>query len=188
MVSAGIESVPVAENDLHWFCLRDLKRPNAKVKAYQQLAEDGFRVFTPLRETISVVRGRKTRSLRPFISDLLFVQSTREALDPVIQKTPTLQYRFVKGGQYLEALTVPDSQMEDFIRAAAWGDNTEYLKPGEISKAMIGRPVRIIGGPLDSVEGKVLAIRGKKNRRVLIEIQGLLSLTFEVTPDLIKLI
>lgn len=188
MVSAGIESVSRNENEPRWFCLRDLKRPNAKLKAYQQLADDGFKVFTPLKETISVVKGRKTKTLRPFISDLLFVRSTREELDPVIQKTPTLQYRFVKGGQYLEALTVPDIQMEAFIKVATFGDKTEYFQPGEINKSMIGRPVRIIGGPLDSVEGKVLAIRGKKNRRVVIEIQEFLSMTFEVSSDLLKLI
>lgn len=188
MVSAGIESAPRTENDLRWYCLRDLKRSNAKLKGYQQLAEEGFRVFTPLKETVRILRGRKVKSLKPFISDLLFVHSTRESLDPAIRKIPTLQYRFVKGGQYLEALTVPDRQMEDFIKAATLGNETRYLNPGEIKRDLIGKSVRVIGGPLDAVEGKVLSIRGKKNRRVLIEIQGLLSLTFEVTPDLLKLI
>lgn len=171
---------------MQWYCLRDLKRPNAKLKGYQQLADDGFRVFTPLKEKVSISAGKKVRNLRPVISDLLFVKSTREQLDKIIEKIPTLQYRFVKGGAYQEAMTVGDREMEDFIRVATLGNETRYLNPEEIDKSIIGKRVRVIGGPLDAVEGRVLSIRGKKNRRVLIELHGLLALTFEVTPDLLE--
>ena len=40
-------------NERQWFVMRDLKRPNAKLPAYQQLIEDGFEVFTPMRWQIA---------------------------------------------------------------------------------------------------------------------------------------
>ena len=171
---------------MQWFCLRDLKRPNAKIKGFQQLTDEGFRVFTPLKEKIRVSGGKRIKACLPVISDLLFVQSERDTLDKAIEKIPTLQYRFVKGGAYQEAMTVGDREMEDFIRVATLGNETRYLNPEEIDKSIIGKRVRVIGGPLDAVEGRVLSIRGKKNRRVLIELQGLLAMTFEVTPDLLE--
>ena len=173
---------------MRWYCLRDLKRPNCKVKAYQELTELGFRVFTPLREAVKVVKGKKIILHRPVISDLLFVQSQRDLLDPIIERTPTLQYRYVRGGAYQEAMTVPDRQMEDFIKAATMGDSPIYLQPESIDRTIVGRPVRVVGGQLDGIEGKVLAIRGKKKRRVLLELPGMLSLTIEVTPDLLEII
>ena len=171
-----------------WYCLRDLKRPNAKQKAYQDLSALGFRVFTPLRQTTVVRMGRKVKMERPVISDLLFVEASREDLDPVVAKTPTLQYRYVKGGAYQEAMTVPDVQMESFIRATREGETPLYYHPGEINPAMYGRRVRIIGGPLDGVEGRLVSVRGKKTRRVLLELPGLVTMTVEVTPDLLSFI
>lgn len=40
-----------------WFVLRDLKRSNARHPAYRQLAEMGLRVFTPMHEVVTLVRG-----------------------------------------------------------------------------------------------------------------------------------
>lgn len=38
-----------SEEPMHWFVMRDLKRPNAKEPAYKQLGELSIEVFTPLR-------------------------------------------------------------------------------------------------------------------------------------------
>ena len=87
-------------NERQWFVMRDLKRPNAKLPAYQQLIEDGFEVFTPMRWQIATVGGRRTRQRVPYIADLLFVFASRNDLDPVVDVTPTLQYRFAHGLPY----------------------------------------------------------------------------------------
>ena len=170
-----------------WFCLRDLKRPNAKVKAYQQLEAEGFRVFTPMRESVVNSRGKKIRIRRPIISDLLFVDSDRKALDPVVEKTPTLQYRYVKGGAYQEAMTVGEQTMNNFIEASAHGEAIRYLLPEEIEKGQVGKPVKIIGGPLDGIVGRLMGIRGKKTRRLLVELPGIVALTLDVAPDLLSI-
>lgn len=73
--------------------MRDLKRANAKLPAYKQLLNEHFEVFTPMKEQLSVHGGKRTREEVPFIQDLLFVHDTQEAIDPFVEKYPTIQYR-----------------------------------------------------------------------------------------------
>ena len=36
------------EQRMHWYVMRDLKRPNAKLPAYKQLSDEHLEVFTPM--------------------------------------------------------------------------------------------------------------------------------------------
>lgn len=102
--------------EAEWFVMRDLKRPNAKLPAYQLLEDKHVRVFTPKRWCVTERGGRKVRREMPIIPDLLFVYDTRERLDTIVAVTPTLQYRWLVN-TYREPMTVPLSDMERFIRA-----------------------------------------------------------------------
>ena len=82
-----------------WFALRDLKRTNALLPAYKQLGEAGIEVFTPMTTRLFVKNGKRIRKEVPVMPDLLFVCESRQNLDPIVAKTPTLQYRFKKGGK-----------------------------------------------------------------------------------------
>lgn len=99
-----------------WFVLRDLKRSNARHPAYRQLAEMGLRVFTPMHEVVTLVRGQRVRKNVPFLHDLLFVRERYSALRSVVERDPTLQFRYVRGG-YCSPMTVRTVEMERFIRA-----------------------------------------------------------------------
>lgn len=87
--------------------MRDLTRANNKRPGWKRLSDAGYRVFTPMTWKIrhSSV-GKATRQLCPVIHDLLFVESTREELDPFVEREPMIQYRYVKGGAYREAMEV----------------------------------------------------------------------------------
>ena len=95
---------PQTEPQDQWYVMRDLKRPNARIRAYQQLSESGLVVFTPMVTRVADRYGKRVRETVPFISDLLFVYATRAILDPVVDRIDTLQYRYVKGGGYCEPL------------------------------------------------------------------------------------
>lgn len=169
--------------------MRDLKRANSNTPAYRQLAEQGFEVFTPLHRVVRTVGGRRQWREQPVVGDLLFVNSTRAELDPVVESTPTLQYRFMRGRPAGEPMTVRDEEMERFIQAvSAQGANPRFYAPGEITPDMMGRTVRIIGGLLDNVEARMLSIRGTRRRRILISIPDLITASVEVSPDLIEII
>jgi len=164
-----------------WYVLRDLKRANAALPAYRMLSDLGMEVFTPMKERIALIRGRRVRRVIPFLSDLLFVHATREQLDPIVLATSTLQYRFVRGGSYCEAMTVGNSDMEHFIRAVRSSARPHYYTPQEVNASMRGRRVRIVGGVLDGYEGALLTVQGSRVRRLLVEIPNLLSAGIELT-------
>ena len=169
-----------------WFVLRDLKRANAKLRAYQWLSEMGFEVFTPLVTKLATRHGRRIRLTVPAISDMLFVHSTRELLDPVIAKTDTLQYRYLKGGAYQQPMVVRDDDMARFIAATQCSDGPIYYTPDEITPDMLGRKVMIIGGPMDGYEAILVKTRGTRKRRVFVEIPTLLAVSTEILPEYIQ--
>ncbi len=175
-----------ANQDKHWFVMRDLKRPNAKLPAYKMLDKEQIELFTPTEQRLTTRKGKKTCEEVPFIRDLLFVHSTHERLDPIVEKTPTLQYRYVRGGKYREAMTVADADMERFIYAVRHSDSLRYYRPDELSPAMFGRKIRIIGGLLDHYEGRLL--KGSRRKVLLVELPGLLSVGVEVSPEFIQFV
>lgn len=178
----GLEELPLSEKELKkWYVMRDLKRSNAALPAYKQLAALNVELFTPMKQRLTVIGGKKVRKEVPFLQDLLFVYATREKLDTLVQSIPTLQYRFIKGGKYCEAMTIRNREMERFIHAIRSTDNPRYYTPEEITLAMQGRRVRIIGGPLDNYEGCLLTVRGSKSKRLLLEIPNLISTGIEIT-------
>jgi len=172
----------------HWYVMRDLKRPNARQPAYKQLSDSGMEVFTPMMSRIMTRNGRRVCENVPVLQDLLFVHALRRAVDRVIAKTPTLQYRFAKGCGYRNPMTVPDADMERFIHAVSVSDNLKYYLPGEVTADMCGREVRIIGGSLDGCTGKLLRVRGSRTKRLLIEMAGLFFVGVEVSPEYVQLI
>lgn len=181
-------SLPFPDDEAEcWFVLRDLKRSNARHPAYRQLAEMGLRVFTPMHEVVTLVRGQRVRKDVPFLRDLLFVRERYSELRSVVERDPTLQFRYVRGG-YCTPMTVRTAEMECFIRAVESTFRPRYYLPGEISPSMIGRQVLIVGGPLNGYEGHLLSIRGSRVNRLFIDLPGLLSAGVEVSPEYIRLL
>lgn len=178
----------VEEGRKQWFVMRDLKRPNAKWPAYKQLGEAQIEVFTPMKWQLAVKQGKKVREEIPLLSDLLFVYATREKLDRIVEKTPTLQYRYMRGKAYCEPLTVNDAEMRRFMLAVRGAKAPVYYLPEEITKKMYGRKVRIVGGPLNGYEGCLLATRGSKVKRLVVELPQLLSVSVEVSPEYIEML
>lgn len=186
-VSATPLSVKKDEAGLSWFVMRDLKRPNAKLPAYKQLAERSIEVFTPMSWRLVVRRGKRVREEVPFLPDLLFVHSQPSVLDPVVEDIPTLQYRYVRGG-YRKLMTVDRADMERFIQAVRSSDSPRFYQPEELTPAMYGRMIRIEGGPLDGYEGRLLSLRGSRVKRLIVEIPGFLAAAVEVNPEYIQFI
>lgn len=172
----------------HWYVMRDLKRANARWPAYRQLEAARMEVFTPFTWQFVERQGRMTRVQVPFIRDLLFVHETRQVLDAIVRKTPTLQYRYLKGRGYCEPMIVPAEEMERFVYAVRVSDSCCYYRPDEIPLSMCQRMVRIIGGLLDGYEGLLLPVEGSNKKRLLVQLQGLLSVGVEVHPEFIQIL
>ena len=172
---------------LQWFVMRDLKRWNAKLSAYDLFKSLKIQVFTPMVWKLVTRNGKRYREEVPFMQDLLFVHDTRLAVDPIVEKYDTVQYRYVRGG-YKIPMTVREADMERFIHAVESTENTRYYAPEEISSDMIGRKVHIVGGPLDGYEGYLQKMQGARTKRMFVELPNLLAAAVEVQPEYIQLI
>ena len=186
---AGLEllSEPTDEPKT-WFVMRDLKRSNAHHPAYKLLESLGITYYTPMHWVLATRGSQKKREYRPFIPDLLFVHETRKNLDAIVSKTPTLQYRFVKGGAYREAMVVSETEMNRFMHAVGSVGNPRYYLPSEITSDMCKRRIRIVGGNLDGYEGRLLSVRGSRIKRLLVELSTYLVAAVEVNPEYIQLL
>ena len=169
---------------LQWFVMRDLKRRNAKLPAYKQLDGMVEEVFTPMVWRLVTRYGKRVKEQVPFMQDLLFVHDTRQVVDPIVEKYDTVQYRYVRGG-YKIPMTVREADMQRFIDAVNSTENPQYYKPEEITPDMIGRKVRIVGGPLDGYEGNLQKMQGARVKRLFVEIPNLLAAAVEVQPEYI---
>ena len=175
---------PDKNDRLQWFVMRDLKRRNAKLPAYKLFKNLKIRFFTPIVCKLVTRHGKRVKEEVPFMQDLLFVHGTRQAVDPVVEKYDTVQYRYVRGG-YKIPMTVREADMQRFIHAVESTERPRYYKPEEITPDMIGRRVRIAGGPLDGYEGNLLKMQGARTKRLFVELPNLLAAAVEVQPEYI---
>lgn len=177
-----------ANTEKHWFAMRDLKRANAILPAYKQLAEAGIEVFTPMTTRFSVRNGKRIRVEVPVMQDLLFANESRQNLDPIVAKTPTLQYRFKKGGKQGEPITIPREDMTRFIGAVQNANNPKFYSPEEITPQMCGRKIRMIGGTLDGYEGTLQTVRGSKTKHLIITLASLLAVSVDINDEFIEVL
>lgn len=175
------------DEEVRWYVMRDLKRANAKLPAYKLLEGKGIEVFCPMKWQLVVRKGVRVREEVPFIQDLLFVHGIRKHLDVIVEETPTFQYRWLRN-TWREPMVVPDSDMERFIRAVNAMESPKYYQPDEITPAMCGRKIRIMGGTLDGYEGNLLTIQGSKVKRLLVELKGFLAVGVDVNPEYIQFV
>lgn len=179
---------PNIDTAKHWFAMRDLKRANAILPAYKQLAEAGMEVFTPMATDFCIKDGKRTLVESPVMRDLLFVNESRQNLDPIVAKTPTLQYRFKKGGKQGEPIIIPNDDMARFIGAVQASNNPKFYSAEEITPLMCGRKIRMIGGTLDGYEGFLQTIRGSKTKHLIITLPSLVAISVKITDEFVEVL
>ena len=174
-----------------WYVLRDLARPNAKNPAYKQLQampELAECVFIPMKQRVFMEFGKRVVRFIPFMPDLVFVHKSKEELDPIVRKMELLQYRYVRGGNQFEALSVRAKDFEDFRRAVEQTDNVEYYSYEEVSPQIYGKQIRIVGGRLNGFEGRLMSKRGSKFKRLLVDLRECnLAAAIQVESEFIQL-
>ena len=161
-----------------------------ELKAKEYLQSKGIECFVPMINTIIEKRnGCKKRQQVPAIHNLIFVHSTKAVIQEVKRGVDYLQYRTMPKNGKNTPIIVPDKQMQQFI-AVTQTTNEEliYLSPEEINIEQ-GTKVRVHGGTFDGTEGLFVKLRGKRNRRVVLLIQGVAAVAMaEISTDFIEII
>ena len=171
-----------------WFAMSAPYR--RELRAKQFLEERDIECFVPMRYAIVEKGcGIKQRKMVPAIHNLIFVHTTTERIKRLKQGVDFLQYRTKPVNGKNVPIIVPDRQMNQFIAATKeFNEDIIYLQPDEIDLKK-GTRIRVHGGTLDGAEGLFMKIQGKRNRRVVILIEGVTAFaTAEINLDLIELI
>lgn len=146
-----------------------------EVSTQKALEKRGVRSFIPMRYEIKICKGKKERILVPAVSCLIFVYSTASILKDFKAKNPHLQYVMQKRSDCREKIVIPESQMNDFINVSEkYKEDLIYYKPEEINLKK-GTRVRVHGGAFDGLEGTLLKVKGKRDKRIVVKIPGLVA-------------
>lgn len=171
---------------LRWFVMRAYK---SEGKAEDILGgKGGLEYFIPKCYAVRVYHGVKSKRLVPVIPSLVFVHATHNQIVDFKKRHNFLQFVIWEKTTGKEYLTVPDDQMENFIKVAShYEENTVFFRPDEIDIAK-GTRVCIHGGKFDGVKGVFMHVRGKRNRRLVVMLEGVMAVVAEVCPDLVEVI
>ena len=128
---------------------------------------------------------RKRISVQPVLQTLLFVKSSKEILDPIVNElklrlslSSNVYYRDL-GTKKL--ITVPEEQMRNFIAVAGSGQEQVIYLSNEEVRLKEGKKVRVIGGAFEGVEGILMRIQGES--RVVVSLTNLFSVGTAFIPS-----
>ena len=171
---------------VRWFVMRAYK---SEKRAEEKLkGRDGLEYFIPKCYAVRVYHGVKSKRLVPVIPNLVFVHASRIQITDFKKRHNFLQFVMWEKSTGMEYLVVPDDQMESFIKVSAQYEvNFSDYNRDELDLQK-GRRVRIHGGKLNGVTGIFMQVQGRKNRRVVVLLEGIMAVAAEVHPDLIEVI
>ena len=164
-----------------WFPMRVTYSREMKVKA--ELDRLGIESFIPMM--YKVVDGdMPQRELVPAISNLIFVRSTQERISHLKSSNEILEplrYMIDQTAQQPHTImTIPDRQMQNFMRVASKSDDSVMFLDDESVVGKEGKRVEIIGGAFEGVTGVIRRV--KRCKRVVVEIEGVASVAIAFVP------
>lgn len=176
--------MPQNDEKKHWYAMRVTYSREVKMK--ENLEQRGIECFIPMRYHTRVIRGRKVKILKPVIHNLLFAHASKTEIQEAKKYYEYLQYMIDREHQ---KIIVPDAQMETFIAVAGtYDDQLIWLNPEDLNLKK-GARVRITGGDFAGQEGTFVKVKGARDKRVVIAVQGVIAVAMATLhPSLIEVI
>jgi transcription antitermination factor NusG len=166
-----------------WFPMRVTYSRELKVKAELDRLE--IENFIPMKyKLVDANTENSHRELVPAINNLIFVHSTQERISHLKSKNEVLEpLRYMMDHTAEEThtiMTVPDGQMENFIRVASRTDDSVIFLDNETVVGKEDKCVEIMGGAFEGVTGVIRRV--KRCKRVVVEIEGVASVAIAYVP------
>lgn len=130
--------------ELNWYVLYTSSRAEKKVA--QRLQEKGLEVFLPMIEELRQWSDRKKKVQKALFNGYLFVKTTRNQLWEALQVPGAVKFVHFAG----EHATVRQQEIDTIRRILETGVAVET----DNSEIEEGQHVRILGGPLQGMEGE----------------------------------
>ena len=166
-----------------WFPMRVTYSREMKVKVELDRLE--IENFVPMTyKLVCENDGNLHRELVPAINNLIFVRSTQERISELKLSNEVLEplrYMMDRTAERAHVImTVPDRQMENFMRVATMTDDSVMFLDETSVVGKEGKRVRIMGGVFEGVEGVIRRV--KRCKRVVVELDGIASVAIAFVP------
>lgn len=171
----------VEPQQYEWYAMR--ASYSQELKAKDILTSLNVESFVPMQLKLIMVKGKKIQRLVPIIHNLIFIRASSEQISDVKEKISFLRY--IMDSQH-NKIVVPEYQMQEFIKVSSTQDESlQYFSINEIDLEK-GTRVRVHGGLFDGVEGVFLKVEGRRDKHLVVAIDGLIAASVRVKPDLIE--
>lgn len=175
-------------DELHWFPMRVTYGREMAVKAF--LDELGVENYVPMRYEVEDEKHPRRQVQRPAVRNLIFLHATQSRITELkMTKREMAAVRYMMRPSYDEKnnqvgndiMTVPDKQMEDFIRVASIEDNRVFYVENLDFAGKPGQRVKVVEGDFAGVEGVIKRI--KKNKCVVVQIEHVAAVAIAFIPS-----
>ena len=168
---------------ISWFPMRVTYSRELKVKAELDRLEIEY--FLPMMyKLVDADTENPHREMVPAINNLIFVRSSKERISSLKSTNAVLQpLRYIMDRTAQQAhtiMTVPDAQMQNFMRVASKTDDSVMFLNDETVVGKEGKRVLITGGVFDGVTGVIRRV--KRCKRVGVELEGIASVAIAFVP------
>ena len=183
----GVEMAVPRNEQVLWYPMRvSYGREEAIKNVLDNLSVRNFLPMQQLRGWVDE-KGEPHQHFVPAIRNLIFINSSQQRITELKMYNKDCQpLRYMTNpfshndNDYI--LTVPDRQMENFIRVASVKDDRLlYLDPSAEFLNKPGKKVRITDGEFKDAEGVIKRI--KNNKRVVVEIHGVAAVAITYVPS-----
>ena len=166
-----------------WFPMRVTYSREMKVKAELDRLE--IENFVPMTYKLLCAEGEDPhQELVPAINNLIFVRSTQGRISELKTSNEVLEpLRYMMdhtAEKAHEIMTVPDWQMDNFMRVASLTDDSVMFLDDHCIVGKEGKRVKIMGGVFKGVEGVIRRV--KRCKRVVVALDGIASVAIAYVP------
>lgn len=181
-MGAGNEQEPV-----RWYVLRTFNAREINIR--NDLRRFGFDCYLPLTYKMIQTGKRKLRRLVPAVYGMVFVHSTKSAIDSYIKEMAYEVLLMTNGRKgHREVIVVNDKDMENFMRLTQHAEQKlTYFHPDEI-KLNVGDKIKVVGGIFDGVEGVLMRVPGKRGKQLVVSIPDVSAVAVSLSPEMVELI
>ncbi|MFI3288497.1 MAG: UpxY family transcription antiterminator [Rikenellaceae bacterium] len=167
-----------------WYAMKTIYKKELQAKKY--LDALSIPNFVPMQQVVSKKGGRKTIVLKPAVHNLIFVKTDLAQLKEIKNNLKYLYNRLTTEDNLTTPIIVPTVQMDQFIDAIT--NHLQDIAYVDLTTEALekGTPVRITDGKFKGYTGVLERVKGKRDRRVYVNIQGIAAYRFEVEASAIE--
>lgn len=171
-----------------WYAMSPIYFQETKIKRY--LDEKSIRNYLPTKTTIIERNNKMKLKISPIVNSLIFIYTTESELKEICKVHPHLHYKYDRTGGKSHKMTIPENQMENFIRVCTQEEQgITFFNPKEMNLDLEkGTPIRLHSpNPiLNGIEGLYVKIAGKRDKRLVVSLNGLQAVAMMVEIDWIE--